>query len=162
MKKACRIILILVTVILCICYFSFFFVEGSMHGTDYDYILVNDRFSLELDASNSRIASKVRYGIRDVSFIIEYNVSPEKMKSLADAVQLSECWFPYNGGGAELIEEYIQPYASVFDELMALINACGHQLSYVQVYPLEADSEDSFSIAVMDMTSNTIYMFYNE
>lgn len=162
MKRVWRILLILVTIILCICYVSLLFVDGSMHGTDYDYILVNDRFSLDLDASNSCITSKVRYGIRDVSYIIEYSVNPEKMNSLAQTVQSNECWISYSGGSTELVETYIRPYARVFDELTTLIRACGHQLSYVQVYPLEADSEDRFSVAVVDVISNTVYMFYNE
>ena len=162
MKRVWHIILIPITIILCICYVSLFFVDGSMHGTDYDYTLVNERFSLDLDASNSRIKSKVRYGIRDVSYIIEYSVNAEKMNSLAKVLQSNQCWISYSSGSTELVEAYIRPYASVFDELTSLISASVHQFSYVQVYPPDANSEESFSVAVVDVTSNTVYMFYNE
>ena len=128
--------------------------------TAYANSLVNRDFKLELNDENASLLYNKQIVSRDSLYIFKYQLQNDYISQLKAFLSKSPNWLNAKDQ-PEVVDRYISEYASDFDVLLQMENACKKDNVYLSISDRSQGEHNlDFSIGVIDYSSAILYYFY--
>lgn len=152
---------LVIAVIVCVAVTAYTTLNGKADDNlEYVYSMIQEEYGIALTESNVLNTTYEPKYSRDFACVASIKLSDEYAYSLEECIQSDASWLP-TCKAEEIIDKYIEPSLSSFENLPALRDYCAKNGSYIKliVHEEELPYVQKFSILVVNTSDDELFYF---